>query len=119
MVKGTSCGRAIETHTPSMNSKADNLQCALKLLETFSMEKGPLRDFERYWPLVGPVNVFCESACTAIEKRMAKALLEALDAVLERTAVRSYDLNALAVAATLGVQHDLQRPWPTSPRRRR
>jgi hypothetical protein len=85
-----------------MPSDADLLKLAHKLIETFS--RWEARGFERYWPLVGPVETFSEGAVGPLEERVAKALSIALEAALKRTAPRSI-LHPDAPAAAVLIDH--------------
>ncbi len=88
---------------------------AHKLLELFSRQGERRFGFERYWPLAAPVETFSEQAAGELEQKVAKALQDALQAVLRATAPKSFHLDADSVAGFLNAE-----PYrPRSSRRRR
>lgn len=93
------------------------LKLALKLLELFSHQIPNRYGFERYWPLVGPVQSFSEHAHGRLEQDLAKALQIALEDVLQRTAPKSFHMDAPTVAAYLNAPPDV-RPYKQSNRYR-
>lgn len=95
---------------------------ALKLIETFSWKDSRQRGFERYWPLAGPLETFSGHAVGVLEQEVAKAMQNALEAALKRTAPLSFHMDADSVALFLAADPlpDKQRkPRRRSARRRR
>lgn len=89
----------------------DDIQkLALKLLEIFSYKDPRQRGFERYLPLAGPLQTFSEHAVGALEQELSKALHNALDAALEKTAPQSFHRDAESVALLLDAKQAMQRP---------
>ena len=97
-------------------TQADIHKLALKLIKTFSWQDPRLRGFERYWPLAGPVGTFSEHAMGELEQEVAKALQDALDAVLRRIAPQSFHMEAETVAEFLHAKPIPPRSY--KPRRR-
>lgn len=86
-----------------MTKTADPMhKLALKLLELFSRQVPGRFGFERYWPLVGPVETFSEQAVGPLEQELAKALQDGLQSILARTAPKSFHLDAQSVGLYLG-----------------
>lgn len=77
---------------------------AHKLIELFSRQRERRFGFERYWPLVGPVETFSEQAAGELEQRIAKGLQDALQEVLRATAPKSFHLDADTVAGFLNAE---------------
>lgn len=92
-----------------MRLPAERYKLAAKLIEAFSDRS--LRGFERYWALVGPIEAFCESAKGVDEETLAKALREALEAALMRTAPDSVHPDALLMVAEHGLTRVPRRSW--------
>ncbi len=95
---------------------ADLHKLALKLIETFSRQDQRQRGFERYWPLVGPLQTFSEHAAGELEQELAKALQNALEAALKRLAPQSFHIDADSVALLLNAKPLTARPY--KPRRK-
>ena len=83
---------------------------ALKLIETFSWRDSRQRGFERYWPLAGPLETFCAHAVGPLEQDVAKAMQNALEAALRRTAPQSFNIDADSVAQFLAAEPLPDRP---------
>lgn len=97
-------------------TEPDIQKLALKLLETFSRQDPRRRGFERYWPLAGPLGAFSEHAVGELEQSVAKALQDALEALLRQTAPKSFHLDADAVTTHLGAKAGPPRPYRTKRR---
>ncbi|WP_409562181.1 hypothetical protein RLW55_01355 [Hyphomicrobium sp. B1] len=76
-------------------------RAAEKILRVFAYAQKHPTPFHRYWALVGPVASFSEVATGVIEQELAKAMQDALEEALRKTAPRSWHPDAEAVEAAI------------------
>ncbi len=74
---------------------------ARTLLHAFCARGGHSSKFVQLWPMVTPVDRFCRTAATDLERALGDVLVKVLDDELKRYAPYSRHEDAAAVAALL------------------